>query len=181
MNPSEDELLEQNFRRASEEARTSLTPRPEALKQTLSKLPAPAVTFSKDNRLSYQEAKISFLNVIHMNLRKFAPQYALAAIAIIAIAGLIRTSTSNPSDAPARVGQAPEQASDRSQTPTDGEDRGIKAGQPSSNDSLDILLADLGQGSDPSFNDEDLAAEGSDETGDELIISLSETYDEETF
>lgn len=181
MNPSEDELLEQSFRRATKGARASLTPRPEILKQTLSRLPATPVTFPKDNRLSYQEAKISFLNVIHMNLRKFAPQYALAAIAIIAIAGLIRTSTSDPGDAPALVGQAPEQTSDRNQPPTDSEDRGAEVGQPSSNNSLDVLLADLSQISDPSFNDEDLAAEGNDETSDELIISLSETYDEETF
>ncbi len=181
MNPSEDELLEQSFRPGIAKAKTSLTPRKEILRQILSELPEQSVTFSQAERPSYQEAKISFLSAIHMNFRKFAPQYAIALVAIIAIAGIIRTTVSDPGDTPAIVGQAPAQDPRQAPMPREGGSGSPETGTSPHAASIDTLLADLGQESDPSLEDEDLAAEADDETSNELIISLSETYDEETF
>ncbi len=165
------------FRRSAEKLHSSLEPRREAFTRLLEALPDPAVTKSETPRLFKQEARksITWLSM----LQNTWPRYAFALIAVLTVVGItFGLNNQNPNTAPNPViGSAPKETSPAQSvgTPVIDSDGPVSAGTP-----IDTVLAELTTVSDEDFGEEDRFESGSDAEEDALLISLYESYDEDT-
>lgn len=165
------------FRHSTKKLHSSLEPRREALTKLLEALPDPAVTKNETPRLFKQEARksITWLSM----LQNTWPRYAFALIAVLTVVGITFGLNNQNSDTAPNpvVGSAPKETSPAPAVGTPVVDSNSPV---SANTPIDTVLAELTAVSDEDFGEEDRFESGSDAEEDALLISLYESYDEDT-
>lgn len=174
--PHREEPEEFAFGQATEKLRDSLTPRPEVLVKLLQAIPGKTVTNSASGRLFREEAPkpITWLSM----LQNHWPRYAFALVAILAVVGMTFGLSNRRSDTAPNpiIGSAPETSpTETSGTPSTVPNTLVSADAP-----IDTVIAEATAFSDDDFAEEDSFETGNDAEEDALLISLYESYDEDT-
>lgn len=174
--PYQEESEEFAFGQATEKLRDSLAPRPEALVKLLQAIPEKTVTNGVSERLSKEEARKS-INWFSM-LQNHWPRYAFALVAILAVVGMTFGLSNRKSDTAPNpvIGSASESSPTKTnEVPGTGSNAPVSADVP-----IDTVLAEVTAFSDDNFAEEDDFETGNDAEEDALLISLYESYDENT-
>lgn len=174
--PHREEPEEFAFGQAAEKLRDSLAPRPEALVKLLQAIPEKTVTNGISERLFREEARkpITWLSM----LQNHWPRYAFALVAILAVVGITFGLSNHRSDTAPNpiIGSA----SETSPTPVRETPRTAPNIPVSADASIDTVIAEATAFSDDDFAEEDSFETGNDAEEDALLISLYESYDEDT-
>lgn len=175
--PYQEEPEEFAFGQATEKLRDSLAPRPEALVKLLQAIPEKTVTKSVSKRLFKEEApnQLTWLSMFQNTW----PKYAFALVAILAVVGItfgLGGSRDNESDTSV-VGTVSKTTS----SPTTPSTGNSPIPELPKDASIDTIIADVTTISEDDFAEEDSVSQNSTAEDDARLISLYESYDEDTF